>query len=418
MTDWRDYLNDLGEKVEEAWDAYNNNPGKVMICFVNRYLEGMDDIKYKIHHDHKTIEDKTTASQYCVTLSPTSLNAIEVYVWARKKNDYKKLDDVMPEVGNKKLVRKIMKSYKAPGKTEKHPANAPVVTPPKTLPPAPAPAPSPTDRQGVRPLPKPDESGLPQTQVERPVPDKITKEQLKKIFPEAKYDYLQKIADELNIDLAKFKLDTAMRRAHFFGQIRQESGSGADKTHESFNYNPAGLNTTFGYYKRYPDEARVDGRQEESISGKKKKIIRAAQQEVIANKVYGKKGKAADLGNELADDGWKFRGRGLKQLTGRRNYKTLGDNHKTIWGESIDFTTNPNLVGQLPYSVRSAVIFWLNNKCWEAADKGLSDAQIDGVTRIVNSGEMKKHLAREYGNSNNPVLNRRKYTKLAYSAFI
>lgn len=192
MSDWRDYLNDLGEKVEEAWDGYNNNPGKVMICFVNRYLEGMDDIKYKIHHDHKTIEGKTTASQYCFTLSPTSLKPIKVYVWARKKNGYKKLDDVIPEVGNKKLVRKIMKSYKAPGKTEKHPASAPIVAPPKKPAPAPAPAPSPTDKQGVKPLPKPDESGLPQTQVERPVPDKITKEQLKKIFPRAEYAYLQK----------------------------------------------------------------------------------------------------------------------------------------------------------------------------------------------------------------------------------
>lgn len=418
MSDWRDYLNDLGEKVEEAWDAYNDNPGKVMICFVNRYLEGMDDIKYKIHHDHKTIEGKTTASQYCVTLSPTSLKPIEVYVWARKKNGYKKLDDVIPEAGNKKLVRKIMKSYKAPGKTEKHPANAPVVAPPKKPAPPPAAAPSPTDKQGVKPLPKPDESGLPQTQVERPVPDKITKEQLKKIFPRAEYDYLQKIADELNKDLAKFKLDTAVRRAHFFGQTRQETGPAAKGRGESFDHTSARLVVVFGYYARHREEARQDGRLEQVISGTRKmKITQQANQEVIANKAYGPLGVGPDLGNKLPNDGWRYRGRGLKQTTGRDNYKNFTVGHQKYWGEQIDFVANPDLVSQFPYSVRSAVVFWLKNECWKAADKGMNDASVDAVTKIVNSGEIKKHRAGKYKPGNNPVLNRRKYVYLAYSAF-
>lgn len=416
MSDWRDYLNDLGEKVEEAWVAYNDTPGKVMICFVNRYLEGLDDIKYKIHHDHKTIEGKTTASRYCVTLSPTSLKPIEVYVWARKKNDYKKLDDVIPEVGNKKLVRKIMKSYKAPGRTEKHPANAPVVAPPKKPAPAPPSAPSPTDKQGVNPIPKADEAGLPQTQVERPVPDKITKDQLKKIFPRAEYDYLQRIADELNKDLAKFKLDTAVRRAHFFGQTRQETGEAAKGRGENFDHTSSRLMVVFGYYARHREEARQDGRLEQVISGTRKiKITQQANQEVIANKAYGPLG--VDLGNKLPGEGWKYRGRGLKQTTGKRNYENFTEEYKKYWGEQIDFVANPDLVAQFPYSVRSAVVFWLKNECWKAADKGMNDAAIDAVTRIVNSGEIKKHRAGGYKPGNNPVLNRRKYAHLAYSAF-
>lgn len=419
MSDWKDYLNDLEERTAEAWDTFNDKPGKVMICFVNRYLEGMDDIKYKIHHDLKTFEGKTTASRYCVALSPTSLKPIEIYVWSRKKNDYKKLDDVVPEVGNKKLVRKIIKSYKAAGKTEKHPANAPIVPPPKRPAPAPTPAPSPTDRQGVTPLPKPDESGLPQTQVERPVPDKVTKEQLKKIFPKAELPYLQQIADELNKDLAKFKLDTPVRRAHFFGQTRQETGTAAKGRGESFDHTSARLMVVFGYYARHRDEARQDGRLEQVISGTRKiKITQEAKEEVIANKAYGPLGVGPRLGNRPGtDDGWRYRGRGLKQTTGKANYENFTEGHQKYWGEKIDFVANPDLVAQFPYSVRSAVVFWLKNECWKAADKGMNDAAIDAVTRIVNSGEIKKHRAGGYKPENNPVLNRRKYAHLAYSAF-
>ena len=111
-----------------------------------------------------------------------------------------------------------------------------------------------------------DESGLSQTKVERPVPDKITKEQLKKIFVSAELDYLQKIADELNKDLAKFKLDTPIRRAHFFGQTRQETGTTAKGGAENFKtYTPKRLAEVFSYYSKRPDEAKEDGRKEKLV---------------------------------------------------------------------------------------------------------------------------------------------------------
>lgn len=431
MSDWKEFLADISDRLALAWDGLVDapeedakpkavttpKPGEVMICFVNRYLEGMDGIKYKIRHSLRTIEGKTTGSKYCVTVTPIDLKPIEVHVWSRKANAYKRLDDVVPEGGNKKLVRKIMKTYKAAGKTEKHPANTVVATPPEKPAPAPAPGPSPTDKQGVKPVPEKDESGLPQTRVERPVPDTITQEQLKKIFPKAKADYLQKIADELNKDLAKFKLDTPVRRAHFFGQTRQETGSGAKGDAESLNYSPDGLRNTFGYYKKHKNEAEQDGRHD--LSHKRGPALSQEQQRVIANKVYGTRPKADDLGNILdTDDGWNYRGRGLKQTTGRSNYRSFKDKHFECWGEEVDFITHPNLVAQFPYSVRSAVAFWLKNECWKAADKGMNDAAIDAVTKIVNSGEINKHKAGKYKSGNNPVLNRRKYVYLAYAAFI
>ena len=260
-----------------------------------------------------------------------------------------------------------------------------------------------------------DESGLSQTKVERPVPDKITKEQLKKIFVGAELDYLQKIADELNKDLAKFKLDTPVRRAHFFGQTRQETGTKAKGDAESLNYAPQGLVATFGYYAKRPDEAKQDGRK--TLADKKTKALTEGEQTVIANKVYGLQGKAKDLGNELPDDGWRFRGRGLKQTTGKGNYGRLTEGHKKYWAEEINFLAKPDLVAQFPYSVRSAVVFWLKSECWKAADGGINDAAIDAVTKIVNSGEIKNHVAGKYKPDSNPVINRRAFVNLAYAAF-
>ena len=107
----------------------------------------------------------------------------------------------------------------------------------------------------------------------------------------------------------------------------------------------------------------------------------------------------------------------MKQTTGKNNYKDFTHGHAKYWGEEIDFVTNPDLVAQFPYAVRSAVVFWLKNECWKAADKGMNDAAVDAVTKIVNSGEIKIHLAGKYKPDNNPVINRRKFAHLAYAAF-
>lgn len=415
MSDWRDFLDDLAEPAGTS--PAKPKPGPVMICFVNRYLQALDGIHYKIKHGNQLLEGRTSEGRYCITIQPYDLNPVQVYAWSRERNAFKRLDDVRPAEGRKRLVRKIMKTYKVDGKTEPHPRGTPIAPPPAQPKPAPAPAPSPTTDQGTKPSPAKDESGLPITDVERPVPDKITKEQLKKIFVKAKEDYLQQIADELNKDLAKFKLDTPIRRAHFFGQVRQESGPGARGDAESMNYTPNGLLNTFSrYYGKHPDEARQDGRQD--LPHKRAPALSLEQQRVIANKGYGELGVGPSLGNVAGtDDGWNYRGRGLKQTTGRRNYRDFRIDHEKYWGEKIDFITHPDFVAQFPYSVRAAVAFWLKNDCWKAADKGMNDAAIDAVTKIVNSGEINKHKAGKYKPQENPVLHRRTYVYLAYAAF-
>jgi putative chitinase len=139
------------------------------------------------------------------------------------------------------------------------------------------------------------------------------------------------------------------------------------------------------------------------VNGKAKKI--RAKKETIANKAYvGRNGNS----KKIADgDGWKYRGRGLKQLTGKGNYSDFSINYDEYFGGNVDFVANPSLVAQLPYAVHSAIWFWLNNRCYEDADKGINGAAIDAVTKKINSGESDKN--KSY---------RRQFVKLAYNAFV
>ena len=89
-----------------------------------------------------------------------------------------------------------------------------------------------------------------------------------------------------------------------------------------------------------------------------------------------------------------------------------------------DFLTHPELVQQMPDMARSAVWFWLRNECWKQADKdsgkgAVSDEVIDAITKIINAGEIRKHLAGQYPNDEgkNPVLKRRSNVKLAFRYF-
>ena len=405
---WRDFLNDL--------IGNDTKPGKVMICFVNRYLEGLDGVQYKIKYDGMEKSGATSEQDFCIEVAPSSLNPIQTYVWSRKALKFKKLDDVVPEAGRKKLVRKVLNTFKTTGNPDqlpKKPSNKPA---PEKPAPAPAPGPSPKTNQGNLPQTTKNENDQPLAKPERPVPATVTVEQLRKVFPlnrgEPSDKRLQEVADELNPNLAKYKLDTPYRRAHFFGQIKRESPSLSGAA-ESLNYTPEGLIGTFGYYKKHRDEAQEDGRLERKLPNGKKGILREAKQEVIANKVYGGR-----LRNKMPSDGWEFRGRGMKQTTGRGNYESFTKKYPVLWGEEKDFLAQPDLLSSMPFAFRSAVFFWVDNECYTPADKGINDAAIDAVTNIVNSGEIVLNQKGAYKDPKaNPVLLRRQYVKLAYAAF-
>lgn len=157
--------------------------------------------------------------------------------------------------------------------------------------------------------------------------------------------------------IQKFGIDTPVKLAHFLAQCGHESG-GFKLTQENLNYGAKGL---LGIFKKYfPTEAKA------------KEYER--KPEKIANLVYGSR-----MGNgpEASGEGYKFRGRGYIQLTGKDNYKAFD----SVVPE--DILANPDLVAS-KYPLLSAAWFFHKNclkKCVDA-----SDATVTAVTKCVNGG--------------------------------
>ena len=156
-----------------------------------------------------------------------------------------------------------------------------------------------------------------------------------------------------------FKLSNN-QAAHFFGQCAHESG-GFKVFQENLNYSDKGLN---GIFKKYfPTIASTAGY--------------ARKPEKIANKVYANR-----MGNgpESSGDGWKFRGRGPIQLTGKSNY--------TQFAADVgrpDILTNPDIVAT-ELAFESALWFFRKNNLFAIADKGVTDVVITQITKRVNGG--------------------------------
>jgi len=159
----------------------------------------------------------------------------------------------------------------------------------------------------------------------------------------------------------KFFGFTPERGAHFFGQTEHETG-GYKLFVENLNYGAQGLNTTFKKYFPTLESAKLYERNPEKI----------------ANKVY-----ASRMGNgdEKSGDGFKFRGRGALQTTGKDNY--------TLFAQHIqkpEIITTPDLVATL-YAFESAIFFFDKNKLWSICDKGVNDDTILALTLKINGGK-------------------------------
>lgn len=397
MSTWQDFLRFLDElRGGEAGPV----PGAVMFSFVNRYLEPMDNIKYRIEFDGKTVSGITSKEQHSVEILPVSFKPIKVYAWSRVRKDFKLIDEVSPVAGKRLLINERMKTFKHDSKTQPHPRPQPASPLPQTQPAKAQPASKGTANrhqqpQGVEPVKAKNANEEPEHRTNRPVGDKIEVVQLKKIFPAADESYLGKVADELNRDLEKYKLDTPLRRAHFFAQVRQEAGAGLSPKQESLNYRPDVLIDKFSYYQAHPAEAKADGRLEEMVEAEKvvkgvkkkvkvKKIVHKADQATIANKAYGGRG---GNGAAVTGDGWRFRGRGIFQLTLRDNYTNFNSEYTRYWNDgAVDFLKSPDAVCEYPYFIRSAVWFWLKHSIYTKADRGATAAAVNAVTRVINPG--------------------------------
>lgn len=173
---------------------------------------------------------------------------------------------------------------------------------------------------------------------------------------------------------ARFGITNNLRLAHFLSQCGHESG-GWKAVRENLNYSAKGL---MGIFKKYFPNASLANAYER-------------KPEKIANRVY-----ASRMGNgpEASGDGYKFRGRGYIQLTGKENYTRFD---ATV-PENI--VADPDLVAT-KYPLASAAFFFNSNKLWAICDKGADSATVTAVTKRVNGGtiglaDRQKHFNEYY----------------------
>jgi putative chitinase len=178
-------------------------------------------------------------------------------------------------------------------------------------------------------------------------------EKLKSKLPEI-------VLAQLPLVIEKFEVNSNLRLAHFLAQCAHESG-GFKAVQENLNYSADGLRKIFPKYFPTPELAKLYERQPQRI----------------ANRVYANR---MGNGDEASGDGFKFRGRGYVQLTGKSNYI---DFNQFLAGENV--VENPDLVAT-KYPLLSAAFFFWKNKLHAIADRGASVADVTAMTKRVNGG--------------------------------
>lgn len=170
-----------------------------------------------------------------------------------------------------------------------------------------------------------------------------------------------------------FGINTPKRLAAFLSQVGHES-AGLSCLQENLNYSADGLANTWPgrYSKRLQNGVYAKNSVGRYLpSDLALKIARKPV--LIANNCYANR---MGNGDDKSGDGWKYRGRGLKQLTGKSNYAEL------TLDTGIDFVSNPDLLLEPVYAVISACWFWKKNNLEVYADK----QDIEGMTKKINGG--------------------------------
>jgi putative chitinase len=172
------------------------------------------------------------------------------------------------------------------------------------------------------------------------------------------------VINELDIIFDKYEINTILRISHFLAQCAHESGNFSVKQ-ENLNYSAKRLQEVFGRY--FPTHAKA--------------LLYERKPVKIASLVYGNR---MGNGDEQSLEGYKYKGRGYIQLTGKNNY-LLFDKSLNETGLEVDIIGNPDLVATT-YPLISAAWFFNKNNLNEIADLGETKEIITRVTKKVNGG--------------------------------
>jgi putative chitinase len=185
----------------------------------------------------------------------------------------------------------------------------------------------------------------------------LTKQQLKELLP--KNPYIDHWYSALAQLLPDYEINTAQRIAAFIAQCSHESG-GFTALQENLNYKPATLRKLFGKY--FPTDALAE-----------EYCAKPNKQEAIASRIYANR---MGNGDEASKEGYKYRGRGLIQLTGKSNYIAFADSLEITPEEASDY------LATFEGAAQSACWFWEANNLNQWADKG----DIVTLTKRINGG--------------------------------
>ena len=191
---------------------------------------------------------------------------------------------------------------------------------------------------------------------------------LKQLYPRSTEANRAKYAMALHIAMTLYNIDNPKRVRAFLAQIGHESGQ-LSAVVENLNYSAKALRAVFGKYFKTNAEAEKYARKPEAI----------------ANIVYANR---LGNGDTISGDGWRYRGRGLIQITGKANYKNASQKMCAL-PFGVDFVKNPELLATPEYAAQSAAWWWENAGLNAIADRlgGANDTEVfKQITKRINGG--------------------------------
>lgn len=199
-----------------------------------------------------------------------------------------------------------------------------------------------------------------------------------KLFPKTKN--IPEVAEILEKH-KNFGINTNLRLAHFLAQVREEVGEEFKPISENLNYSEK---SSLKLFKNMtPELAEKYARDEDTP---------IADQVAIANIAYaGKLGNSKESDSDKDgkldedDDGWKYRGAGILQITGKFNYEEVQKRiDKYAPTSNIDIIIYPKDIHTLEGSILASLGFWIWKDLYKIADKGTSEVDVDNITRVIN----------------------------------
>lgn len=191
---------------------------------------------------------------------------------------------------------------------------------------------------------------------------------LKQLFPKSTEENRAKYAMPLRMAMIRYNIDNPNRVRAFLAQIGHESGQ-LSAVVENLNYSAKALRSVFGKYFKTDAEAEKYARKPEAI----------------ANVVYANR---LGNGDTKSGDGWRYRGRGLIQITGKSNYNEASQKMYAL-PLGVDFVDEPELLATPDYAAQSAAWWWENAGLNAVADGlgGANDTEVfKQITKRINGG--------------------------------